>query len=154
MNILVFTIGDKEYGAAITQVREVIRLGQILSIPDAPDFVEGLINRRGRVIPLINARKKFGLPAQELNRSNRIVITQVDSHVIGVIVDKVSSVIALGKEQIQPPDEILKEARYLTGVGKFLNRLILIIDIERFLSNEDKANIKNVNDRIEIKKRP
>jgi len=124
MKILVFSIGGKDYGADITQVREVIRMRKVTRVPEAVAFVEGVISLRGRVIPLINLRKKLGMEPQEVP-SNRIVVTTIQNHWTGILVDEVKTVMTLRPEDITQPDEILKNAAYLTGVVKWEGRLVL-----------------------------
>ena len=153
MNLIIFAVSHKKYAADVAQVREVIRIGEITTIPDAPDFVEGVINLRGRVVSLISLRKKFGLENKELNRLNRIIIGQVNSNMIGIIVDKVIDVISVGPGSTEPPDQLLKEARYLIGIAKVQETLIPIIDIERLLTHDDKTEIEKVHKRVKIRRK-
>lgn len=154
MELLSFTIADKEYAVNIGQVRQAIRIKEITPVPEAADFVEGVMNLGGKIIALVNLRKKFGLPKIELDKRNRIILTQIDSHLVGIIVDRVNDVISLDNDSIEPPDEVLKEARYLIGVGKIAGRPILVVDMEKILTGEDKLSISQVHDRVEVRKKP
>ncbi|HNV86898.1 MAG TPA: chemotaxis protein CheW [Candidatus Omnitrophota bacterium] len=153
MKAVAFTLADKEYAVAVERIREVIRMRTITPIPDSAAFVEGVISLRGKVIPLINLRRKLGLAEAELARSNRIMITQCGKHPLGVIVDRITDVISLDETSIEAPDAVLKEAKYLIGLGKIGKRLILIADIGQLLSGEDQMKLEEVQGRVEIKKR-
>lgn len=153
MHLLSFTLADKEYAVNIDGVREVRRIRSITPIPKALDFIEGVVSIKGRVIPIINLRKKLGLPAAESTDLNRVLITESNNHIFGLAVDSVVGVISLDEKSIEPPDEILKKAEYLIGVGKINKRLILITDIGKLLSSEDRSGIAEVHKKVEVKKR-
>jgi len=152
MHLLCFNLADKEYAVGIENVREVRRIRQVTPIPKALDFIDGVVSLRGRVVPIINLRKKLGLPAGASPSFNRVLITESNNHMFGVAVDEVVGVISIDKTDIEPPDEILKKCEYLTGLGKIDRRLILIIDIEKLLSGEDKAGLLEVHEKVELKK--
>ncbi len=152
MKILVFSIGDKDYGADITQVREVIRMRKVTQVPEAAAFVEGVISLRGRVIPLINLRKKLGLESQEVP-SNRIVVTTIQNHWTGILVDQVKDVVTLKPEDITKPDEVLQSVTYLVGVTRWEGRLVLLVDFAGFLKGEESEGLRKVQERVEIKKK-
>lgn len=153
MHLLCFDLADKEYAVNIESVREVRRVKQVTPIPKALDFIEGVISLKGRVVPIINLRKKLGLPSVKSTSFNRVLITESNNHVLGIAVDSVLGVTAIDKANMEPPDEVLKKAEYLIGVGKIAKRLILIIDIEKLLSGEEKSGILDVHKRIEIRKK-
>jgi len=154
MVLVTFKLADKEYALDIGQVCEIIRMREIISIPDSADFVEGVMNLRGKVIPLISLRKKFGLEHLDSNRLSRIIISQLkNGHFMGVVVDAVSDVITLHSSDITPPDDVLKKAKYLIGVGRIGKRLILIADIEKLLTAREITGIKEVHGRVQIKRR-
>jgi len=162
MKIIAFVINNKEYGVDLAQAREVIRMREFTPVPDASEFVEGVISLRGKVIPLISLRKKFGIEEKGASKSSRIIITQVDStsagngandHLTGVVVDKVTDVISVEPGDITPPDELLKKAKYFVGVAKIANRLILLIDIGKMLSGKAETSIKEVHKLVEIRRK-
>jgi len=153
MKVVTFTLADKEYAVDIHQVKEVIRMRSVTRIPDAADFVEGVINLRGKVLPLVNLRKKLGYPEIELGRANRIIVAQTNGHQVGIIVDRVNDVTSFDAASLDAPDEVLKEAKYLIGVGKLGKRLVLLVDIHRLLSGDDKASLAEVQGRVEIRKK-
>jgi purine-binding chemotaxis protein CheW len=153
VKVVIFNLADKEYAVDINDVREVIRLRKIVSVPDAAEFVEGVISLRGKVVTLINLRKKMGFAAELLNKSARIIITEINSRPLGIIVDNVSAVTDLQKENITIPDEALAQAKYLTGIAKINKRIILVVDIRQLLSSEDKAGIESVFKKVELRKK-
>ena len=153
MHLLCFNLAEKEYAVSIESVREVRRIKKITPIPKALDFIEGVVSLRGRVVPIINLRKKLGLSSDKSSSFNRVLITESNNHILGIAVDSVIGVTAIDKANIEPPDEILKKAEYLIGVGKIAKRLILVIDMEKLLSGEEKGSIADVHKKVEIRKK-
>lgn len=141
MNLVVFTLAGKKYAFDIGQVREVIRIRTITPVPEAAGFIAGIINLRGRVVPIMDLRRKFGLAVLPLTRSNRLIITSVGGHALGVIVDEVPGVIKVGQTEIEPPEAILQEADYLVGVAKVGPDLVLLVDAEKILNDEEKSGL-------------
>jgi purine-binding chemotaxis protein CheW len=152
MKILIFSVGEKDYGADITQVREVIRKRKVTPVPETSVYVEGVISLRGRVIPLINLRKKLGMKSQEVP-SNRIVVTTIQNHWTGILVDQVKDVVTFKSEEITQPAEVLQGAAYLVGVTKWQGKLILLVDLTQLLKGEEKDSLQKVQERVEIKKK-
>lgn len=153
MNIIVFFIEEKEYGLDIGQVREVIQFLPVIPVPDSADFVEGVIPWQGQVIPLVSFRKKIGLFDKPYNQLNRVLITQIGEAFIGIVVDEIGNVEKFDEAEITVLDHMLKDAAYLIGVAKKGDRVVLVIDIQKFLNDEDQTSIAHVNDRIEIRKK-
>ena len=152
MKVLIFSIGDKDYGADIAQVREVIRMRRVTRVPEAAAFVEGVFSLRGRVIPLINLRKKLGMKSQEVP-SNRIVVTTIQNHWTGILVDQVKDVVTFKSEDIAKPDEVFQNVAYLLGVTKWEGRVVLLVDITGLLREEESAGLQKMQERVEIKKK-
>ena len=144
MKIVAFTIIEKEYALEIKNVSQVIRMKEITPIPQTPDFVEGVIIWHGKVMPLISLHKKFSLEKQGLNKLNRIIITRVHGHHIGIIVDQVTDVLNLEAANLEPPGALLREANYLVGIGKIGERLILLMDVEKLLSPQERSSIDKI----------
>ncbi|HOD41867.1 MAG TPA: chemotaxis protein CheW, partial [Candidatus Wallbacteria bacterium] len=115
-----FRLGVEEYGVSIMKVQEIIRMQEITKVPQMPDFIEGIINLRGNVIPIIDLRKRFGLSCAEKTIDSRIVVVSVRERIVGIIVDGVSEVLRLSEEQIEPPPPAVSTAgrEYIKGVGK------------------------------------
>ena len=153
MHLLCFSLADKEYAVDIAGVREVRRIRQVTPVPKSLDFIEGVVSLRGRVIPIVNLRKKLSLPFPEKANLNRVLITESNNHMLGIAVDSVIGVLKIDEANIEPPDEVLKKAEYLIGVGKIGKRLILIADIAKLLSSEEKSGIADVHKHVEVKKR-
>jgi purine-binding chemotaxis protein CheW len=152
MKILIYSVGEKDYGAEITQVREVIRKRRVTPVPETAAFVEGVITLRGRVIPLINLRKKLGMKSEEVS-SNRIVVTTIQNHWTGILVDQVKDVVTLKPEEITQPDEVLQGAAYLVGVTKWQGKVVLLVDLTKLLKGEERDSLQKVQERVEIKKK-
>ena len=131
--LVIFCLSNEEYGVDIGAVREIIRLQDITRVPNVPHYVEGLTNLRGRVVPVVDLRKRFGLPAIQDVNNNRIVIVDVDGHDIGVIVDSVNEVLRVSGDCLEPPSSIVTtvDSKYLMGIAKLPSRLIILLDVGR-----------------------
>lgn len=135
VQLVVFRLGNEEYGVEITQVREIIKMKEITRIPNAPDFVEGVINLRGQITTVTDLRKRLGTNGSDNNDQTRIIIVELDRSTIGMIVDSVSEVLRLGKNEIDSTPEIVSnlETKYIRGVGKLKDRLLILLDLNRIL---------------------
>jgi purine-binding chemotaxis protein CheW len=153
MNVIAFTIVEKEYAMEIKHVVRVIRMKKTTPIPQAPDFVEGVITWHSKVVPLVSLRKKFNIEKQGSNKLDRIIITRVNNHYIGIAVDQVTDVLNFETENLEPPAALLMEARYLLGIVQIGGRLILLMDIEKLLSLQERSSIEDMNSRVEIRKK-
>ena len=134
--LVVFDLADEAYGVNIGTVREIIRMQEITQVPRTPDYVEGVINLRGKVIPVIDMRKRFGFPVAEHTKDTRIVVIDIGGADIGATVDAVTEVLRLGADSIEPPSAIITSADsdYLLGIAKLETRLIILLDLQRALS--------------------
>jgi len=137
VHLVTFNLGE-EYGVPISQVQEIVRVGGITMVPNSPVFMEGVINLRGRVLPVLNLRKRLGLSEKEISSASRIVVTEIGNKVIGLLVDAVSHVIKIPPENVEPaPEEVLEiDTDYITGVGKLHDRMIILLDLEKLLRRE------------------
>ncbi len=145
VQVIVFKLGDERYGVEISQVREIIKPTQITRIPNAPDFVEGVINLRGQITTIINLRKRFGMEPKPIDNDTRIIVVEYDNAVIGMMVDVVNEVKYLSKEDIEPLPSIVtarSEAKFLKGVGKLPDGLLILIDLNKVLSDEEVERIR------------
>jgi len=133
--IVVFKLGDEDYGIEIRQVREIIRKRAITPVPRQPPYVEGVINVRGTIIPVINLRKRFGLKGEFPENPNTVIVDSVDG-MVGILVDSVSEVIRLPRDRIHPPPSIASgmEGEYLRGICRIDDQLLLYLDVEKILS--------------------
>ncbi len=137
--LVVFELAGESYGLDIGAVNTIIRMQAITHVPRAPEFVEGVINLRGSIIPVVDLRKRFGLNAYEETKASRIVVVETAGGAFGLIVDAVTETLSLSREVIEPPSSIVSTAdsHYLRGVAKLEERLIILLDIERILGAEE-----------------
>src|ERR1700704_6616574 len=122
--LVVFQLGAELYGVDIARVHEIIRLQTITRVPRAPSFVEGVINLRGKVIPVVDLRRRFGLPLAEHTRAPRTVVVEIGDQVVGIIVDSVSEVLRISPSTIEPPSPVVAgiDSEYLPGLPKLPDR--------------------------------
>jgi purine-binding chemotaxis protein CheW len=134
-----FRLDNEDYAIAITMIQEIILMKPITRIPQMPDFIEGLINLRGSVIPVVNLRKRFGLVPRELDDETRIIVVNVHEKTVGCIVDAVTQVMRINRDQIQPPplSVLAVNHQYLAGLAKLDDRLMIILDIEKLFGVEE-----------------
>ncbi|MDA1226962.1 MAG: chemotaxis protein CheW [Chloroflexi bacterium] len=144
--LVVFDLATESYGVDIGAVREIIRMQEITNVPRTPEFVEGVINLRGKVIPVVDLRKRFGLPVEEKSSENRIVVVDIGGNDIGVIVDAVNEVLRIFTDSVEPPSSVITTADsdYLMGIAKVDDRLIILLDLESVLSAEERAILADV----------
>ena len=139
--LVVFDLAKQHYGVDIGTVREIIRMQEITHVPDAPDFVEGLINLRSKVIPVIDLRKRFGLEAGEETKETRIVVVDIAGENIGVIVDAVNEVMRISENTIEEASELVttEHSYYMEGIAKLGDKLLILLDLNRVLSQEEAS---------------
>lgn len=139
MQLVTFSIGEEEFGVDILKVQEIIRTMEITKVPKAPGFVEGVINLRGKVIPIIDLRRRFGLSSKEHDKHTRIIVIEINNMIVGFVVDSVSEVLRIPASTVEPPPAVVAgmESEYISGVGKLQDRLLILLDLDRLLSNED-----------------
>ncbi len=152
--LVVFTIGDEEFGVDISQVREIVRLVQITYLPKAPVFIEGVVNLRGQVLAVIDLSKRLGVSSKERGVENRIVVVEVGENTVGMIVDSVSEVLRLPSENVEDVPTLVETEipeHYIRGVGKLKDRLLVLLDLNKILSPEEfqhvERHVKTVSDK-------
>ncbi|NDY55632.1 purine-binding chemotaxis protein CheW [Desulfovibrio sulfodismutans] len=140
MQLVTFSIGEEEFGVDILKVQEIIRMMEITKVPRAPDFVEGVINLRGKVIPIIDLRKRFGLSTRDHDKHTRIIVIEINNMIVGFVVDSVSEVLRIPSNTVEPPPPVVSglESEYISGVGKLEDRLLILLDLDRLLSGEER----------------
>lgn len=144
-----FRLKDEEFAFDIMKVVEIIRLKEITEVPTAPDFIEGVINLRGKIIPIIDLRKRFHVDSTDRDKKYRIIITELmKSQLVGVIVDEVEKVIQVKEDQVIPAPPTVTEAggRYIENIVKIDDRIIVLLDIDRIFSEEEQAGLKEITD--------
>jgi len=134
LQIVAFSLGE-EYGVPIGQVLEIVRVGDITMVPNSPPYVEGVINLRGRVLPVMNLRKRLNLAPGEIKKASRVIVTEIGSKVIGILVDGVSHVIKVPCMFVEAaPEEVMEvDTDFIQGVAKLRGRLIILLDLEKLL---------------------
>ena len=139
--LLTFTLGEESYGLDILKVQEIRGYDTVTRIPDAPDFIKGVINLRGTIVPVVDMRIKFRLGKAEYNALTVMIILNVADRVVGMVVDGVSDVVALTPEQVRPAPEFgaAVGAQFLTGLGTLDNRMLILVDIEKLVSSDELA---------------
>jgi purine-binding chemotaxis protein CheW len=135
LQVVGFRIGRETFGLPISMVREIVRVPEITTVPNAPDYIEGVINLRGRIIPVVDLRKRFGVKSVEPNKKNRIVVVELGTRAIGLIVNSASEVLRIPPSEIEEPHSVFQEGEldFITGVGKLNGRLVILLDLERIL---------------------
>jgi purine-binding chemotaxis protein CheW len=140
---LLFTLGEELYGIAIASVTEIIEMQKITEVPDMPGYIKGVINLRGRVIPVMNLRSRFGMEEKEYDDRTCIVVVEVDKSSMGFIVDTVAEVYDIQEKDIEPaPSFKENEGRghYISGIGKVENRVTILIDSRLILQEKDQIS--------------
>jgi purine-binding chemotaxis protein CheW len=146
IQLVSFNLDQEEYGVYVLKVREIIRMSNVTRVPNTPYYVEGVINLRGKVIPIISLRKKFSLPEVENDKQTRIIVMDVDGELMGFIVDAVSEVIRISSGEIQAPPAVVNggmEQEYLSGVINRSDRLLVLLELERVFSKEERDSLLN-----------
>lgn len=140
---VLFRLGDEHYAVSIDLVREVNLLQPITRLPATPDFVEGVINLRGRVIPVIDLRRRLGLPADPPGREARIVVVEHHGETLGMIVDGVSEVFTVDPAAVEPPSPyvVSVDTQFITGILKLPERLVVLLDLARILSESEQQEL-------------
>ena len=142
--VVSFKLGSEEYGVDIAQVQEINRMVAVTHVPRAPQFMEGVINLRGQLIPIIDLRTRFGMPRAEHTKNTRIVVTEIAAKRVGMVVDSVSEVLRLPNDAIEDAPEMITgvDTEYIRGVGKVEDRLIILLDLARIVSNAEKRELE------------
>lgn len=136
---LAFTLGQEEYGIDILKVQEIRGYEQVTRIANAPEFVKGVVNLRGIIVPIVDMRIKFKLGEPTYDQFTVVIILNIAGRIMGMVVDSVSDVITLGPEQIKPAPEMgtTFNTDYLTGLGTLDERMLILIDIDKLMSSEE-----------------
>ncbi len=138
-HIVGFRVGRETYGVPITTLHEIVRVPEITAVPDAPDFLEGVINLRGKIVSVVDLRKRFGKPATALDRRNRILVVEHRGRLVGMIVDSASEVLKIAESDIEAAPAMMQEGGLdcVTGLGKYQGRLIILLDVAKVLTLRD-----------------
>ncbi|MBF0482879.1 MAG: purine-binding chemotaxis protein CheW [Desulfovibrionaceae bacterium] len=146
LQLVTFNISQEEFGVDILKVQEIIRTMEITKVPRAPQFVEGVINLRGKVIPIVDLRGRFGMDPRNHDSQTRIIVVELNAMIVGFVVDAVSEVLRIPADTVVPPPSIVAgiDSEYISGIGKLEDRLLILIDLEKLLSAEEHEAIAGV----------
>lgn len=144
---LTFTLGDEEYGIDILKVQEIRGYDAVTKIANTPDFIKGVINLRGTIVPIVDLRIRFNLGKVEYNEFTVVIILMVQNRVVGIVVDGVSDVITLHTNQINKVPEMVStiDTKYLVGLGTVDGRMLILVDIENLMTSQEMSLIDSVN---------
>lgn len=141
---LTFSVGNEDYGIEIRYVTEIIGIQMITEIPELPDYVKGIINLRGKIIPVMDVRLRFKKEPIPYNDRTCVIVVDIRDISIGLIVDRVSEVLSIAEHEIVPPPEMNKAGnRYIKGIGKAENEVKLLLDCDKLLNDEDAESLAN-----------
>ncbi len=138
LQLVGFHVGAEEFVIDILRVQEIIRTQQLTRVPNSPDCMEGVMNLRGKIIPVIALRKRFGMEEVAPDKQNRIVVVEIQGTVLGFVVDSVSEVLRIPADTVEPPPRLGPvEREYVAGVGKMGERLLILLDADRLMNASD-----------------
>jgi purine-binding chemotaxis protein CheW len=151
LQVVGFRIGQETFGVPISLVREIVRVPAITSVPNAPDYIEGVINLRGRIIPVVDLRKRFREKVGEPSKKNRIVVVELEGRLIGLMVNSASEVLRIPPADIEAPHDVFQEGElnYITGDGKLRGRLIILLDLNKILQRGELRRLDDVAESID-----
>lgn len=146
LQTVVFLLNGQVCGADTTQVKEIKKYENVTKIPEAPEFIEGVINLRGRVVPIVNLNNRFRLGSTELTTKTKIIITSIEEKLVGFIVNDVLEITKFTNEEIEPVPDVLRNNSnsYLNSIGKKENMLVSIIDLDNILSSKEISKISGI----------
>jgi purine-binding chemotaxis protein CheW len=146
LQLVSFTLGNEEFGIEIQKVQEIIRMVEITKMPNSPDFVEGIMNLRGKVIPVICLRQRMGLEKLQADKNTRVIVVDIKGKTIGFIVDSVSEVLRIPQDLTEKPPEIAAgiNADYIVSIARLEDRLLILLDLDRTLLSTEQAQLENL----------
>jgi purine-binding chemotaxis protein CheW len=152
LHIVGFQVGRETYGVPIASLHEIVRVTEITSVPDSPDYIEGVINLRGKIVSVIDLRKRFGTRQIANNKKNRILVVELNGRLTGLIVDAASDVLKIPTDDVEAAPAVFQEGglNCVTGLGKYKGRLIVLLDINKLLQHTSrKREEKDMNAKTE-----
>lgn len=145
IQVVVFKLGSDDYCVPVSQAREIQLYTNPTRIPNTPDFVEGVINLRGQIIPILDLKKRFGSGITDITATTKIIIIDMDGELLGILVDSVSEVLKTPQSRFEPPPPAVRTSinnNYISGIGKIDNRLLILLDLAKVLNEEEKEQLK------------
>ncbi|MDF2523024.1 MAG: Chemotaxis protein CheW [Clostridiales bacterium] len=148
--LVIFKVNNEDFGVEISQVSSIEKPMEIFKVPNTPEYIEGLINLRGKVHTVFNLRKKFNFPIKEWDDNTKIVITSVNNLNLGFIVDEVNEIMKIEDESIEKAPGVIDsiDSEYLKGVAKLQEKLVLLLDLSRVLTSSESAAVENLQKNI------
>ncbi len=143
---VIYKLAGDDYGVDIMKVKEISEYKQSIKVPKTPEFVDGIINLRGDITPIIDLKKRFNLEDKGITSDTRIIVINIKDKQVGFIVDEASQVLRISEEDIEPAPELVAgiDKKYISGVGKLDDRIIIILDLEYILSDDEKKEIQKM----------
>jgi len=144
--IVVFELGTEQFGVDISSVESIIKMQAITKMPHAPAFVEGVTNLRGKVLPVIDLRKRFGMASNEVDKDSRIIVISVNRTEVGMVVDGVSEVFTVPDQAVEPAPSIATtvDSAFITGIAKLDGRLVILLDLDRVLTIQEQSDLESL----------
>lgn len=146
LQLVSFKVSSEEFGVDILKVQEINRMLKITKVPNAPDFVEGVVNLRGRIIPVIDLRKRMSIETKSHDSKTRIIVVDIAGNIVGFIVDEVNEVLRISKDIIETPPELVSkvESDFITSVAKLEDRIIILLDLDNLLKKDEKEVLEDI----------
>jgi purine-binding chemotaxis protein CheW len=144
LQLVIFQLGGEEFGVDIMAVQEIIKMPEITAIPQAPEYVAGVINLRGKIIVVVSLGKKFDIQSCDKNEEYKVIVVELENQVIGMMVDSVSEVLRIPSSSVDPAPDIIKSgvsSNYIQGVGKLDDRLLILLDLRNVLSDYETEQL-------------
>ena len=138
VQLVLFALDEQRYALALSSVERIVRVVDVTPLPSAPPIVLGIINVKGDVVPVYDLRRRFRLPEREIHLTDQLMIATTSRQTVALLVDSVSGVLEIAEEEIAPAEKILPEIEYVRGVVKLQDGMVLIHDLEQFLSDEEE----------------
>lgn len=146
LQLVTFKIENEEFGIDILKVQEINKMMTITKVPNAPESVKGVINLRGKIIPVVDLRKKLGFPERPHDKSTRIIVVECDSLIIGFVVDSVSEVLRITRNTVEPPPPIVSgiSSEFIEGIGRLSDRLFILLNLKKLFGEQDREMLERV----------
>ncbi len=146
LQLVSFKVGSEEFGVDILKVQEINKMLKITKVPNAPNFVEGVVNLRGRIIPVIDLRKRLSLDTKSHDNKTRIIVVDILGNIVGFIVDEVNEVLRISKDIIENPPELVAkvDSDFITSVAKLEDRIIILLDLDNLLKKDEKEVLEDM----------
>ena len=149
LQIVGFRVGNETFGVPIQSVHEIVRMMDITNVPDSPVYIEGVINLRGKIIPVVDLRKRFGEKEIKASKKNRILVAEVGAKMVGLVVDAASEVLKLPPSDVDPPPNVFEDGdvNYVTGVGKLNGRLVILVELSKIMQRGELRRLGDMADK-------